>query len=207
MSRLLLVRHGITETNATRKFTGHSDIDLNTDGYRQAEMLRDRLAEENIDVIYSSDLKRAVVTAEIIASGHKAEVEICPDIRELNYGEAEGLTYREITERFPELGEMIARFSPVLSFPGGESFSDLTARARRFIDRLNNHAEEQTILVVSHGGMLRTLTCELLDMGHDHWPKFRFDNASLTIVDIYPQRAILSLLNDTSHLKESKGEI
>jgi len=207
LSRLLLVRHGITETNATRRFTGHTDVDLNADGYRQAEKLRDRLAEEKIDVAYCSDLKRALVTAEVISSGHKVEPVTCPEIREINYGEAEGLTYQEISDRFPELGEMIARYSPVLSFPGGEGFSELTARAARFIDRLNNHEEQQTILIVSHGGMLRTLTCQLLGMGQDHWSKFRFDNASLTIVDIYPQRAILSLLNDTSHLKEAGGLI
>lgn len=207
MPRLLLVRHGITETNATRKFTGQSDIDINADGYRQAEELRDRLADEKIDAVYSSDLKRAITTAGVICSPHQLEITACPEIRELNYGEAEGLTYKEISEKYPDLSEMIAKYSPVLSFPGGESFSDLTDRAGRFLEIINNHPTDQTILVVSHGGMLRTLICQLLGMDQEHWPKFRFDNASLTIVDIYPQRAILSLLNDTSHLKDKGGLI
>ena len=178
MPKILLVRHGITETNATRRFTGQSDIDLNADGYQQAEELRDRLAEEKIDAAYSSDLKRAITTAEVICSKHEVEIITRPEIRELNYGEAEGLTFREISEKYPELSEMIARYSPVLSFPGGESFSDLTYRAGRFLEIINNHATDQTILVVSHGGMLRTLTCHLLGMDQEHWPKFRFDNAS-----------------------------
>jgi alpha-ribazole phosphatase len=205
LSRLLMVRHGVTETNAARRFTGQSDIDLNDEGYRQAEKLRDRLAEEKIDAVYCSDLKRAIVTAKVICSEHELEIVVCPEIRELNYGEAEGLTYREIADKYPELGEMIARYSPMLSFPGGERFSDLTVRAEKFIGRLDNHEMEQTILIVTHGGMLRMLTCQLLGMGQEHWPKFRFDNASLTIIDTYPQRAILSLLNDTSHLKETGG--
>jgi alpha-ribazole phosphatase len=202
LSRLLLIRHGVTESNTTRRFTGQSDIDLNADGYRQVEQLRDRLTKEKFNAVYSSDLKRALVTAEIICSVHEIEILTCPELRELNYGEAEGLTYWEISERFPELGEFIASFKPELVFPGGEGFTDLTARATEFLKRLDNHSEDQTVLVVSHGGMLRTLTCELLGLEQKHWPNFRFDNASLSIIEIYPNRSILNLLNDTSHLTE-----
>jgi alpha-ribazole phosphatase len=202
LPKLLLVRHGMTEANQVKKFTGCTDIELAEEGYRQAEKLRDRLAGQQIDAAYCSDLRRAVVTAEIILSGHALEPEICPEIREIDYGVVEGLTFKEISERFPELSDMIARVSPVLSFPGGEGFHELTARAVGFIEKLKNHEGSQTVLIVSHGGMLRTLTCQLLDIGQEHWSKFRFDNASLTVVDVYPHRVILSLLNDTSHLGE-----
>ncbi|MFC2069946.1 histidine phosphatase family protein [Chloroflexota bacterium] len=205
MSRLFLVRHGITEPNSTRRFTGHSDVDLNVEGYSQVEKLRDRLANEEIYAAYSSDLKRALVTAKSIVSGHELEVVSCPDLRELNYGDAEGLTYKEIAGRYPELGRLIHEVDPRMNFPGGERFEDLTTRAGEFLERINGHTEDETILVVTHGGMLRTLTCLLLRLELSHWSSFRFDNASLTIIDTYPRRAIISLLNDTSHLNDTGG--
>ena len=201
MSKLLLVRHGLTEFNDTRRFMGYSDIDLNDVGYQQAESLHQRLAEAKIDVVYSSDLKRSLVMAEIICSGHEVEIVTCPELREVNYGSIEGLTFQEISQRYPEVAELIRNFNLKLSFPGGESFMEFIERVTRFLDRLSQHEPSDTILIVSHSGPLRTLVCSLLGIGQGCWWQIRFDNASLSIVDTYPRGAILSLLNDTSHLK------
>ena len=84
MSRLLLVRHGTTELNSARKFIGHNDAELNAVGYMQVERLRDRLESERIDKIYSSDLKRTLITAQTIASGRQLDVVACPELREIN---------------------------------------------------------------------------------------------------------------------------
>ncbi|MDP2729033.1 MAG: histidine phosphatase family protein [Dehalococcoidales bacterium] len=204
MSKLLLVRHGITEHNSTRRFAGYSDVDMTAEGYAQVEKLSDRLAKEKIDAVYSSDLKRALVTAEIISARHNVEIVICPELREANYGNAEGLTFKEIEECYPELAKAIASFSPgELNFPGGESFEGFVARTSTFLDRLNGHHPEQTILIVSHSGPLRVLLCALLGIDQSFWRQLRCDNASLSIVETYPQRAILNLLNDTSHLGNS----
>lgn len=201
MSRLLLVRHGITEYNSTRRFAGYSDIEMSAAGYRQVERLRDHLANEKIDVIYSSDLKRAMATAEVISSGRMVDIITCPELREINYGDAEGLTFQEISHFYPELAESIANYDLQLEFPGGESFAGFTARTCMLMDRLNKYVPtEQTILIVSHSGPLRTLICHLLGIDQSHWRKFRIDNASLSIVEMYPQRTIISLLNETSHL-------
>jgi alpha-ribazole phosphatase len=181
---------------------GHSDIELNAAGYSQVERLRDRLANEKIDAVYSSDLKRTLVTAEVISSRHKMDIVTCPELREVNYGAAEGLTFEEIGHHHPELAKSITNFSLELSFPDGESFKEFIARTCQFFDRLNEHAQEQTILIVSHGGALRTLVCDLLGIDQSHWRKFRFDNASLSIVETHPRGAIINLLNDTSHIKE-----
>ena len=202
MSRLLLVRHGITEYNSSRRFAGYSDVEMSADGYKQVEKLRNRLAKEKIDAVYCSDLKRAVVTAEVISSGHKVDIVTCYELREVNYGDAEGLTFEEIGRLYPELAEAITNFSLELEFPGGESFEGFIARTIRFLDRLNEHDAEETILIVSHSGPLKVLVCDLLGIDQSHWRQIRFDNASLSIVDTYPRGAILSLLNDTSHLKD-----
>jgi alpha-ribazole phosphatase len=202
LARLLLVRHGITEFNSTRRFAGYSDIEMSTTGIRQVEKLRDRLANEKIDVVYSSDLKRAMLTAEIICTGRKLDILPCPELREVNYGEVEGLTYPEIRQHYPEVAELVANFNLRLKFPEGESFEEFIERVCRFADRLKRHAPSETVLVVSHSGPLRTLVCALMGIAHTCWWQLRFDNASLSIVDTYPRGAILTLLNDTSHLKD-----
>ena len=206
MARIFLVRHGVTDHNSARKFLGHTDVELSAEGFRQVEKLRDRLAKEKIDAIYASDLKRAMSSAEVISAGHEVEIVSCSELREINYGETECLTYEEIKQKFPELAEAINKLSPALSFPGGESLQGFIARTLKFLDRLNKNDPEQKILIVSHGGPIRTLLCDILGVGQSFWRTFRLDNASLSIVDTYTQRTILSLLNDTSHLKEGPSQ-
>lgn len=208
MARIFLVRHGVTDHNNAHKFLGHTDVDLSAEGFRQVEKLRDRLAKEKLDAIYSSDLKRAMSSAGVISAGHEAEIISCPELREINYGACESLTFEEIKKQYPELSELINKLSPELAFPAGESWQGFIERTLKFRDRLGKHAPEQKILIVSHGGAIRTLLCDLLGVDQSHWRTFRLDNASLSIVDTYPQRVILSLLNDTSHLNEppSQGE-
>lgn len=203
MSRLFLVRHGVTEYNLTRRFAGYSDVELNDEGYQQVEKLRDSLANEKIDVAYSSDLQRALVTAEVICAEHSVDIIACPELRECNYGEVEGLTFQEINERYPEVAKLVVNFNLSLSFPGGESFEEFIERTVKFLDRLDNHELSETILIVSHSGPLRTLACHLLGVGQNCWWQLRFDNASLSIIDTYPRGAILTRLNDVSHLREA----
>jgi len=203
MPRLLLVRHGITEYNSTRRFAGYSDVELSDEGYRQVGKLRDYLANEKIDAVYSSDLKRALATAEVICTGHDVDIMSGTELREANYGEIEGLTFQEIGERYPEVAELVANFDLSLEFPGGESFAGFIERTVKFLDRLNGHEPSETILIVSHSGPLRTLACHLLGIGQGCWWQLRFDNASLSVIDTYPRGAILTRLNDVSHLRET----
>ena len=201
MSRLLLVRHGNTELNSAQIFVGHTDVELSAVGYSQVERLRDRLSAEKIDVIYSSDLKRALVTAETIASRHQLEVIACPELREINYGNLDGLTFAEIRRLYPEVAELCADWSLQLKFPDGESVDELKQRVSRFLDRLKQHTPEQTVLIVAHGGPLRLMVCSLLGIDLWHWRQIQLDLASLSIVDTYPEVAVISLLNDASHLR------
>ncbi len=200
MSRLLLVRHGTTEFNSARKFLGHSDIELDADGYRQVEQLCDHLANEKIDAVYSSDLRRALVTAETISAGRKVDIVACPELREVNYGNCEGLTFQEIGSRYPDVAEKCVNFTLELNFPDGESFEEFIERTSKFLDRLNKHTSSETILIVSHNGPLKVLVCRLLGIDMEHWWQIRIDIASLSIVETSPRGAILNLLNDTSHL-------
>ena len=128
MARLLLVRHGLTEFNEDRRFMGYSDIELSAAGRRQAERLRDYLADEKIDAVYSSDLKRTIEMAEIILGGRELDIITCPELRECDYGSCEGLTFGEINSRYPEVAEMCIDFTLELAFPDGECFTDFFER-------------------------------------------------------------------------------
>lgn len=197
------MRHGITEFNSARRFAGYSDVELSTTGYEQVERLRDRLSNEQIDAVYSSDLRRALVTAEVISSRHKVDIVTCSELKEVNYGDAEGLTFQEIKRLYPEMAELITNFSLRLSFPGGENFEGFIERVTKFLDRLKRHTSSETILIASHSGPLRVLVCRLLGIDLGCWWQIRCDNASLSIVETSPRGAIISLLNDTSHLREA----
>lgn len=205
MAKLLLVRHGITDWNILHKIQGHSDIDLNKKGYQQVEKIGQRLAEEKIDAAYSSDLTRAMATAQAIVNNHAIEIKENASLREMNYGLAEGMTYIELKKAYPDIADSVFNFNTEISFPEGESFPDFVARAEAFLDSLSDYKESQTVLVVTHGGIIKSMICSLLGIGQEHWPKIRIDNASLSIISTYGKQVILSLLNDTSHLGNLKN--
>ncbi len=201
MSKLLLVRHGETELNSSQRYWGKTDVGLGAVGLKQAEHLRDRLSAEKIDFVYSSQLRRALVTAQTIALIHNINVVSCSELNEIDFGELEGLNFSEVNGKYPEVARQWMQRSPELAYPEGESLSQLEKRVAEFRTRLARHADSDIILIVAHSGVLRTLICQLLDLKiSDRW-KIRVDLGSLSIVETYPETAILSLLNDTSHLK------
>jgi alpha-ribazole phosphatase len=201
LSILLLVRHGNTKLNSGKRFWGKTDVELSGKGIKEAEKLRDRLATDKINAIYTSNLSRSRLTAEIIASRHKVNITTCAELNEINFGWLEGLTFEEIGKLHPEMADVLSKWSIRPKFPGGESLDDLNNRVQKFLKRLQKHKPQETILIVSHAGTLRLIICSLLAIGLEHWRHIRLDLASLSIMETYPEGAILSLLNDVSHLK------
>ncbi len=200
--KLLLVRHGESEYNSARRFAGHVDIDLTEKGRLQVEKLRERLLEEKVDAVYCSDLIRAQRTAEIALSGRNLHIVTCPELREISYGEIEGLGFNEIKTRFPEVAKQLSKSEMELSFPGGETFPQFVDRVTTFTERLKKHADADSVLVVAHGGPLRALLCSMLGIGQGCWWQLSVDNASLSILQTYSRGAVLSLLNETHHLRD-----
>ncbi len=201
MSRLLLVRHGQTERNSAQRYWGRTDVKLSPAGIRQAERLRDRLAEAPLSAVYSSDLRRASATAEIIASRHDVAVTTCPELREIDFGGIEGLTFDEARQLYPEVVRLWAEQSPKLKYPAGDSITEFSNRVISFVPRLAKHTEQETVLIVAHSGVLRTLLCQLLGMETRHLWQIRLDLASLSVTETYSQSAMLCSLNDVCHLR------
>lgn len=204
MMKLLLIRHGETDWNATKRYQGQSDIPLNGTGLQQAAQLAKRLSTEKIDVIYSSDLSRAVTTANAIGDLQPRPVIIQKDPRwrELSFGEWEGLNYDKVRAKWS--GESSSWYdNPArLSPPGGETLMQLSARVESALQDLRNQHKDQTVLVVTHAGVIQALLCSVLGMDLQRYWQFRVLQTSITALDIYEDSAMLNLFNDVSHLRE-----
>jgi probable phosphoglycerate mutase len=149
MTRILLVRHGETDWNVGRRLQGHSDRPLNDTGREQAHALAADLADEPVEAVYSSDLARAHETARIIAGTRGLSVTALPELRERHFGTWEGLTDEEIHRRFPESADGV--------LGDGETRAELDRRVLATLNRIADEHPDGTVLVISHGGPLRSV--------------------------------------------------
>ena len=205
MTRLILVRHGETDWNALRRFQGQTDVPLNAAGRRQAQALGTRLAGAAPDVLYASDLRRAWDTAQAIAATVGLAVQPEPRLREVDFGAWEGLTYAQISQRYPEAVAAWQADPSGVAPPEGEALEELVARVQAALDDVLRRHPEGSAMVVAHGGVLQVLLCLAFDLDPGRRWQFRLDPASVSELYVYPEGPILSLLNDTGHLRE-EGE-
>lgn len=205
MTRLYLVRHGETEWNKFSKIQGRTDTELSDAGIAQAKLLAGRLAGENIDFIYSSSLKRALKTAEIVAEYKRCEIVKSDDYHEICLGPWEGLTINEIKEKYSEHFRAYKEDPANFKLPGAETFMDLTERTYNAILDIVERHKGSNILVVSHGTAIKAAIIRILGIDIINYTKFRVDNASISVIDLRDDRSdtpVVVCLNDTSHLKE-----
>lgn len=199
---VLLIRHGETEWNTLGKFQGCTDIALSEEGIKQAQLLKDRLNGE-FDYIYASPLSRAFETANIIASVTDKKVAVANEIREINFGEWEGLTVNEISENYPEKFK-IWRTDKVESKICGGDLSILNAanRAKKCILNIINDHKGKKIVIVAHGGIIKAALIGLLEWDMTMYHKMALGNTCINTLtfdnDFIP---VLVSLNDTNHLK------
>jgi len=205
--KLILVRHGQTFWNREMKYQGHSDIVLDEEGLRQAELVGERLKQESVQAVYSSDLKRAMVTAEKIAAHHGLPVGIMPDLREIMFGEWEGYTFQFVYERWPQEADKLFTSALEARIPGGETFEQVKERAQRAIDELTAKHQDQTVVVVCHGGIIRTILCNVLGIDLNRVWDIKQDNTAVNIIEVHPGRNVIALVNDTHHLEKTLKKV
>jgi broad specificity phosphatase PhoE/ribonuclease HI len=206
-TRLLLVRHGQTEMSVDRRYSGRGDVPLTELGRQQAAAAAKRLAampEVVIDgepaPVVSSPLTRTKQTAQAIADAIGGRVETNQGLLETDFGEWEGLTFREAAERDPDLHGRWLRDVSVPP-PGGESFELVHRRVLEVRDELLETYAERTVVVVSHVTPIKSLLRLGLDAGPSLLFRLHLDLASLSIVEFYPDgNASVRLANDTCHL-------
>lgn len=205
MTRLILVRHGVTVWNHDLRYQGQTDVALAEEGYRQARLLTARLEKEKIDAIYASDLSRALETAKIVAAARSLPVQAMPELREISFGAWEGLTHQEIEERYPDLMQVWASTPSRCCIPGGESFAQVRERAYGAVLKLVARHDNESILVVSHGAANRMIISGILGLEIDRSWQIRQDNTAVNIIDFYDGVGIVRLLNDIRHLDDCES--
>lgn len=201
MTKVIFIRHGQTSWNKEKKYQGHSDISLNENGLRQAELVGKRLAVEKINAIYSSDLLRARQTAEHIAQYHALPIITKQGFREINFGVWEGLTYQEIMESWPAIFTTMYSQPSLTCPPQGESFDMMRQRVIMELRPCITNHQNETIVIVSHGGTMRAILCAALGINLDKMWFIRQDNTAINIIQYFDHKIVVSLVNDTCHIK------
>lgn len=200
MITLYIIRHGQSVDNLEDRIQGHTDSPLTELGVRQAQAVAERLSTERFDAFYSSDLGRAVRTAEIIASAHGLSITKTPLLRELHLGVAQGLTRQQFRQAYPEACRLWESSPAIHRPPGGETVQDAIARCGEFIRQvLARHADGEKLAVIAHGGSLKGLIIAEFGLPVGFFASMGVSNASLSILDI-GDRPRLRLYNDTCHL-------
>jgi len=203
--KLILVRHGETASNRDGLGLGRQDVPLTEKGRLQAQALADALAGEEIAAVYSSPLRRAYETAAAIAAPHGLEVVVDEGLTEMDVGELDGLTFREMRERHPEfVSRWLGDEAGTLPMPGGESLQDVQDRAREAARRICERHEGETVVAVTHNFVIHALLCEALNMSLCDFRRLRHDLAATSLLDVRQGRMIVVQMNDTCHL-EARG--
>jgi probable phosphoglycerate mutase len=197
-----LVRHGETEWNKEGKFQGCTDIHLSDNGMNQAGYLKEALKDQ-FDLIYTSPLKRAVHTAEIICEDEKNQKPIIlTDIREIAFGEWEGLTIHQIREQYPKEYKVWRYDDENANLVGGDlSIKNASIRAKNTILSLVREFPGKRIAIVAHGGIIKASLIGIFDWKMSMYHKFFLGNTSITKLTFGESlNPILVYLNNTSHL-------
>lgn len=199
-TKIILIRHGETSWNACGRFQGSSDIELSAEGLAQAERLADHYALQDVAAVYASDLKRAYKTAEFIAAKRGLSVRQMPLLREISFGDWEGLTYEEIAARWPEDIAMFYDHPEKLAVPKGESFAQAQSRAVGAIWEICRKHPAETVAVVAHGGVTRTILAEALHMPLRYVWSIKQENTAVNIIRYNGEGRHVELVNSTCHL-------
>lgn len=188
MTTILLARHGESDWNRTQRWQGHADRPLTDLGRRQAFDLAERLADTELDAVYSSDLQRARETAEIVARTKGLGVSVRPALREVDVGSWSGLTRTEAQERFPD--GYLRWAGGAEGWDDGETYEELSARVVAAVRKIAADHRGERVLVLAHGGSIRAVHAAALGVDvHTYRRIHRVEpNATLSAVCVVDGR-------------------
>ncbi len=195
-----IVRHGQTEWNILGKTQGQGNSKLTEKGILQAKELSVGMEKYPIDMIFSSDLGRAVQTAEIVGEKFGIEVQKTEALREMGFGEWEGKLIPEITEKYADIYKTWRNEPHLAKIPGGETLDTIKKRLEIFINDLNEKYDNKNILLVSHSVTVRVFLLLMLDSDMKNIYRIKQDNTALNIVEWRNYGPVVTKMNDTSHI-------
>ena len=169
-------------------------------GQMQAELLAQRLKTTPLEAIYSSPLRRALVTALTVALAQERDVIVEEDLTEIDHGAWNGLLKEEVEKRFGPLLQLWQIHPSQVQMPGGESLAQVNERAGAVLERILANHPQGIVALCSHDAVLKVIITSLLGLPLDHFWGIGLDNASVSILDLAPSAPCLLSLNDTCHL-------
>lgn len=194
-TRLWLLRHGEPEDAARGRCYGRLDVGLSGRGRQQAERAAVHLAGESLDAIYASPRKRAAESAGIIAASHACGVRTLADLREIDFGDFEGLTYDEIALRHPGLYRQWMETPTEVRFPNGESFALMRERVSRAVSLLLDRHAGRNLAVVTHGGVVRSVLADVLEIPPPNVFRIGQAYAALNLIRYVDGYPVVELVN------------
>lgn len=201
-TRLILIRHGRTEWNRVERLRGRADIGLDEVGMKQAGAVAERVAYWRVPAIYSSPLRRALTTAEILAQRIGLKVEILPGIIDIDYGEWQGLSLEEAAAKDSSLYATWLESPDKVKFPGGESLAEVRERATSAVNDLIAQHQGENIAVVSHKVVCQLLVLNLLGLDNSHFWQITQDVSAVNLFEMRDSAPSALLINDVCHLKK-----
>ncbi len=202
MTRLILIRHGQTVWNKIGRYQGQADIELSELGQQQAAQLGKWFPYTDVKAVYASSLKRAMDTGKAVADRLGLEVVGCDELREIYFGDWEGLTYDEIHDGWPTEHEGLFNRPDITVCPNGEGFAQVQERAVAKLQELLKKHEGETFVIAAHGGVNRTILCYALGLPVQYMWNIRQDNTAVNVISFYEGgKRTVDLMNSTSHLE------
>ncbi|MDO9585441.1 MAG: histidine phosphatase family protein [Syntrophales bacterium] len=199
--KVVLIRHGDTGLQYRGRYIGRTDVSLSPEGRLQSLLLAEPLRKEAAARYISSPSRRTCETARAALAEGSIVPDLDPDIREVDFGAWEGKTFAEINASDPEAVTGWAAYKPDFAFPGGEGIADFIKRVREAGRRIAADPAE-TVVVFTHGGVIRALICHYLGIDSRNYLYFDVRPASLTTLMIHNGKGVLTGLNDLCHLKD-----
>ncbi len=193
--RLWLIRHGEPDAEVRGHCYGRLDVGLSAEGRRQLEPAAKRLASEPLSAIYASPRKRTLESAGILAVPHACGVRIDEDLREIDFGDFEGLAYDEIALRYPEIYRQWMQRPTEVQFPGGESFAAMRVRVTRAISALRERHAGQSIALATHGGVIRIALAQALSIPAANIFRIAQRYAAVNLIVFMDHHPIVELVN------------
>ena len=207
MTEIIIIRHGETEWNKTGCFQGHSDVPLSAEGRAQAAMLGENLAVDHVDMIYASDLTRAMETAAPLAQRFGLEVISDPQLRELNFGAWEGRNFNDVNAENPNAMKNFYTDPEQADIPESEPFPEFQRRIAGRVREIVAQERGKRIVIVSHGASIRILLADILSMPiRSIWHLSQLNTAVNKIRFEDDGFAVVTLMNDTSHLRAGDAQ-
>ena len=199
--RIILVRHGQTEWNRVERFRGRVGIALDDTGLKQAEAAAKKLVGYKVDALYSSPLRRAMMTAQVLSQRLDLPVKPLDSLIDLDFGSWQGLSPEEAAKQDIDLYNSWLERPHEVRFPGGESLEEVRARALDAIDFVSAEHRDQTVILVSHKVACKVFMCIALGLDNSHFWQVEQDVCAINIIDEREGALMVNLLNDTCHLK------